>query len=618
MHHCILPSQVSPFLTFCFLVFLTTRVAYTYTGGCSTTNCGWLVVVNQDYCQSTTTLSHEIAHNLGFQHSGRKLVGNRFDQYRDQTGLMGFSDGADDSNMCFNAPKSYQTGWYESRDVTLVSNSMFTHTIGNPWTADLVGVAEYGVASGDQKVTIKLDHASAPHYIGFNRKTGITADTRGPADKVVVSTQNEDDQSWLVAALDAYQVYDIADYFGPGKDARIQNRGYITSGEARVAQIAIYRLGTCSKYEYEFALDLYTDGRASDTSWVVQNDSGDTVLSGSGYSNLKKYAEVDCLPAGNYTFNMYDASSDGIDQDNGGYIATLDGRVIATGDEVSTASVNSRTFEAGCGGSDLSLFELDLTTESSGSDTSWKVEDALGEIATFGTGYTNPSSNYARFCLPDGNYSFTISDDGTDGDNGDGSYTAYNQKAKIGTSDSFTEPATYDFIVDFGAPVVDPTICLDDITLVKQVGNAAYDSLPIRIVSQDTTSVTIEVSNTWSGDVLSNVFTKYDDTNFRTTCPEMTQVTKTAPPALYTIACMAIDAVAHVDIFVSEASFATELGDNAVVPLCCHPEADFVAPTVQYIFMLQCVSQCPEEGIQRGLLRGSSQTKLMELLKDRW
>jgi hypothetical protein len=371
------------------------RVAYTYTGGCSRTNCGWLAVINQNYCKSASALTHEIAHNMGFQHSGMVITGTRLDQYRDKTGLMGFSSGNDDTYMCFNPPKSFQTEWYKSRDVKLDStNILLTDaTIKNPWTADLIGVADYGNASGEQKVTIQLDDATSPYYIGFNRKTGIQVDSQGPPDRVTVSTQNtKTGQSWLLAYLDAGQFYDIANYLGTGKDVRIQVLGYTTE-EPRVAQIEMYPL---------------------------------------------------------------------------------------------------------------------------------------------------------------------------------------------------------------------PTFCPGDITLAGQIGSTNYDSIPITIISQDTTSITIEVSNTWGEDVLSNMFTRYDDSRLESTCHELTQVTKT-DTSRYTIACMVEDPVAHVDIFVTDNSFSADL-DDAAVPQCCHPEAAVVAPskTVQYIFMLQCVSQCPAEGIQRQLLRGST------------
>jgi hypothetical protein len=576
-----------------------------------------LVVVNELYCKSTTTLSHEIAHNLGLQHSGMGVPGNAFDDYADQTGLMGYSDDRDDANMCFNAPKSHQLGWYSSRDVTLDSSSLSLTTIDDPWTADLVGVADYGDASVDQVVTVKLDTATNPYYIGFNRKTGIHADTNGPADKVLVSYQEDSGQSWRVAALDAGQVYDLADYFGPGEDARIEVLGY-TMDEPRVAQVAIYPLGSCSQYEYEFALDLETDGYASETSWDLKDASGNVVLSGSGYSDLETYAKVECLPAGAYTFNLYDTYRDGIDKNHGGYTITLDGRAIAAGNEFQ-GSTKSHTFEAGCA-DNLSLFELDLTTDQYAYETSWEVKDVSGDlVVTSGQDYADSSTNYASFCLPDGEYTFTIFDSDNDGIccgvTGDGSYTVYNQKEQIGTGGSFTDLDTYDFVVDVPTPVeesnpgddtttvVEPTFCADDISLKGVIGSVSYDSLPIKIISQDTTSVTIEVSNTWSEDVVSNMFTRYDDVRRESTCHELTQVTKTDTER-YTITCMFEAPVAHVDIFVADDTFSES--ENAAIPQCCHPQDDVVATnTAQYTFMLQCVSQCPTEGMKRQLLRGA-------------
>jgi hypothetical protein len=380
---------------------LLTRVAYTYTGGCYNTNCGWLAVVNEQYCTSAPILSHEIAHNFGFQHSGIRNTGETFDQYRDQSGLMGASDAGDDTNICFNAPKSHQSGWYSPRDVTLDSSSLSltSSTIENPWTADLVGVADYENVSGAEVITVKLEDATTPYYIGFNRKTGIHADTWGPTvDKVTVSTQDEDGQSWLVVALDAGEFYDITDYFGPGKAARIEVLGYSTDATVQVARIGISR------------------------------------------------------------------------------------------------------------------FEL-----------------------------------------------------------------------------------------------VASTFCEDDVSLLGTIGSVDYESLPITIISQDTHSVTIEVSNTWGEDVISNMFVRYDETNLESTCHETTQVTKTST-SRYTIACMSANSMALVDLFVADDSF-NEFDNNAEVPECCHPEATdvLVPPTAQYVFEIQCASQdCPAEGIQRKLLRGSS------------
>jgi hypothetical protein len=334
---------------------------------------------------------------MGFQHSGMVLdseAPTSVDNYRDKTGFMGFSNANDDTIKCFNAPKSYQSGWYSSRDVTLDSASLsLENTMDNPRTFELVGIADFENASGEEVVTIKLEDDESPYYIGFNRKTGIQFDTEGPPDKVIVSIQDDAGQSWLLADLDKGEVYDIADYFGEGKHARVEVLGFITEGH-KVAQVAIY-----------------------------------------------------------------------------------------------------------------------------------------------------------------------------------------------------------------------PMECVNDIALENQIGSLTYDSLPINIISQDTTSVTIEVANTWSKDVVSKMFVQYDESNLDTTCKEMQEVAKTDTPSQYTIACMSGAPVALVDIFVTDDSFPAA-DSTATVPECCHPEADVAAtPTVQYTYKLACRSLCSAGGIQRQLLRGSSQEK---------
>jgi hypothetical protein len=141
-----------------------------------------------------------------------------------------------------------------------------------------------------------------------------------------------------------------------------------------------------------------------------------------------------------------------------------------------------------------------------------------------------------------------------------------------------------------------------DVSLMGQIGTAFYESLPIKIISQDRTSVTIEVSNTWSETVISHIYTRHDNMSRDSTCHELLEVSK-SDTAQYTIECMFEVPVAHVDLFVSDDSF-SEVLDSAEVPLCCHPDEDDVTPTVQYTFIVQCVEQSTVDG-QRKLRRSS-------------
>ena len=88
---------------------------------------------------------------------------------------------------------------------------------GTSATLTLVGIAEYGSASGSDKVIIHFD-AGAPSgdmfYIAFNRATGINADTKHYKDLVTIVTQeritkSHATKSWLKAALGVGGAYDI-------------------------------------------------------------------------------------------------------------------------------------------------------------------------------------------------------------------------------------------------------------------------------------------------------------------------------------------------------------------------------------------------------------------------
>jgi hypothetical protein len=83
-------------------------------------------------------------------------------------------------------------------------------------------------------------------------------------------------------------------------------------------------------------------------------------------------------------------------------------------------------------------------------------------------------------------------------------------------------------------------------------------------LSRSSFKTTIEVSNTWGDDVISNIFTRYDETSLKNTCHEMTQVTKTST-SRYAISCISLAPVGHVDIFVTDDSF-NEFDNNAKVP----------------------------------------------------
>lgn len=88
---------------------------------------------------------------------------------------------------------------------------------------------------------------------------------------------------------------------------------------------------TCEALKVKIVFDRY----ASETSWKLTNESGATVMSGSGYTqaNGEKIEVSKCLPRGCYRFSITDSYGDGIccAHGNGAYELSYKGKVIVSG-----------------------------------------------------------------------------------------------------------------------------------------------------------------------------------------------------------------------------------------------------------------------------------------------
>ncbi len=144
------------------------------------------------------TLITEIGHNLNLAHSGETT-----NQYGDQTGMMGYSYSSDDQNMCFNAPKNWQLGWYPNGEYTVV-NKFFEGKI--------LGLVDYANLSSanNEIIMAKINDGIDDWYVSFNRGTGINSGTVEGRDQVLVHKRPQGTgfaQSYLMAKLNAGSTY---------------------------------------------------------------------------------------------------------------------------------------------------------------------------------------------------------------------------------------------------------------------------------------------------------------------------------------------------------------------------------------------------------------------------
>jgi len=303
---------------------------------------------NDEWCGYVDAQMHEVGHNLGLAHSGEVGEG----EYGDKSGLMGVSSGEDDYRQCYNPQKSYQLGWYD--DQTWSIDPLAADSSDKlPLDFTLNGVADYG-NNPDALVVLRLaqENHHQDYYIGYNRATGIHADTTEDADHVTVVRKDFGSpkaygQSTKMASLWVGQNFVLRDFNGSGQDITVFFSGVTEDGDARVtilagddAELPVPLPGNCQT----FTVEVHTDGYPEDNSWYILDttDEWGRVWATSEVfdASYNLYRQEVCLPKGptakTYKFAIEDKYGDGIgfgtDGGEEGYkILSEDGSLLVEG-----------------------------------------------------------------------------------------------------------------------------------------------------------------------------------------------------------------------------------------------------------------------------------------------
>ena len=192
--------------------------------------------------------SKEIGHNLNFAHSGKD---NK--EYADPIALMGgvYRSQTTWGKMCFNAAKSYSTGWYPSGNIVPESETF------NGNISDLNSFREGSITT--QNVSLKVTGTGeTPLYLMLHRAEGITSNYVSPqADahinrvNIVEQPENYSNglgaQSWNVAQLRSGDIYTKTNWAGDGNTLKIEICG-LSTGSPDQAKLIVYLEGV--NYEY--------------------------------------------------------------------------------------------------------------------------------------------------------------------------------------------------------------------------------------------------------------------------------------------------------------------------------------------------------------------------------
>jgi hypothetical protein len=144
----------------------------------------------------------------------------------------------------------------------------------------------------------------------------------------------------------------------------------------------------------------------------------------------------------------------------------------------------------------------------------------------------------------------------------------------------------------------DNYFCPEDITVLKHEGVTTYPDGALTIISQDTTSVTVRLTQTLtdSNSTIDNIFYQYKPNHFDSTCLEEDDV-EGGEFVEVTIECTVNTEIAMFEFWVVDDISKDVLseGDDAVIPKCCHPEGvPLETPTTKYLIEIKCTTECPE------------------------
>lgn len=148
------------------------------------------------------------------------------------------------------------------------------------------------------------------------------------------------------------------------------------------------------------------------------------------------------------------------------------------------------------------------------------------------------------------------------------------------------------------APTLSPAmkpICPGEQKAVKSVGVTEFDQSPFSIVSYDTTSVTVTITQTATGpdSTIDYMYWRYKPSIFEDKCYEDTFV-QGGDTDEFTVYCNPMTNFALVQVFFADDIKKGVLseGDNAVVSRCCHSDLPEGIPVVSSTFEISCVQLC--------------------------
>ena len=147
---------------------------------------------------------------------------------------------------------------------------------------------------------------------------------------------------------------------------------------------------------------------------------------------------------------------------------------------------------------------------------------------------------------------------------------------------------------DAASREIGPTDCPADILLIHHNGSIAYPDGTVQIISQDTDTVAIRLTQTYtdSSSSVDSVYYQYKHDYFDNICYEEQDFYGEKSMEM-TIRCIVNSRAALLELWVADSEVLSE-GDSAIIPNCCHPTIPEGTPVTNFVIQINCETSCPK------------------------
>ena len=193
----------------------------------------WISYYDDDHVLYPSVTMHEIAHNMGFDHSSYKGR-----EYGDRTGVLGFGNLRGGDKKCFNAVKSWDLGWY-------AEGHYIVDPFLNSFDGQIVGLANFDQRE-ERYVILKIvgHNDEKDYYVAFNRRDGMNEGSTQHKDRVIITSKKSSDKvgflSYKEVALYSGEFYTIEKFGGDSSTLFIEVKDISQDSSPAYADISIF------------------------------------------------------------------------------------------------------------------------------------------------------------------------------------------------------------------------------------------------------------------------------------------------------------------------------------------------------------------------------------------